>query len=171
MMGTRTEDEERLEAFVQGAREEPDAGELEALERRLEPWLAAPPPRRLFGPAAARTIVLVVLGLGLVAVPLHTLVSRNGVPTTGPVAPVVTAPAAPHATAESPPAEPSVSVLDLPSAPVLPAPPKTSKERSPSVRSSSPNPLVVAPPAPSAEERAETEGSFLRRTQSALVSD
>ncbi|WP_146648570.1 hypothetical protein [Labilithrix luteola] len=165
-MGTLPEDEALLDALVQGEREDPSPGKLEALERRLEPFMSTPRPRGFFASVGMRNTLLAALGLGLLAAPLYVMSTRSNAPVNATPAPVVAMPSVAEPASPSPSTESSVSVLDLPAAPVEPAAPK--KER---VAVARPSASVVTTTTPKVEEPSESEGSFLRRTQSTLVSD
>lgn len=172
-MGTLPEDEALLDALVQGEREDPSPGRLEALERRLEPAFSASPtprPRGFFASVGMRNMVLAALGVGLFAAPLYVMSARSNVASPAPTTtPVVAEPAIAELASPAPSTESSVSVLDLPAAPfetAQRAAPK--KERATAARPSTP---VVTTKALENEVASETEGSFLRRTQSTLATD
>lgn len=175
-MGTLPEDEALLDALVQGEREDPSPGKLEALERRLEPFMSAPRPRGFFASVGMRNMLLVALGAGLLAAPLYVMSSRSSAPRAPTSTPVVAAPPIPESASPAPSTEPSVSVLDLPAAPFEAAPSASPKKERvtaarPSARPSAPVVAASAEKAPMNDAASETEGSFLRRTQSALATD
>jgi len=183
-VGTSSEDERALDALLRDAREEPRKEDLARVERRLGPWLGAGvgaptsvPPDRGRSSATLKGVVIAA-GAGLLALSLFHVQSRT-VDAPAPVAaPTSASTGAPAPAAPEP--ESTVSVADLPSVDFAPQPSTPARDKgrpapagaskSAAVRSQPAQPLPT--PAPSAVDgAAESEASFLRRTQATLATD
>lgn len=188
-MGTSSEDERALDALLRDAREEPRKEDLARVERRLGPWLGAGagagggaptavPPDRGRSSATLKGVV-VAAGAGLLALSLFHVQSR-AVDAPAPVAAPTSASTGGPAPA-APEPESTISVADLPSADFAPPPSTPARDRGrPAPAGGTSKPAAARsqaaqpspPPAPSAvDEAAESEASFLRRTQATLATD
>jgi len=173
-MGTSSSEEERaLEALLGEAREEPGAQGLERLEARLRPWLA-PRPRTSLGSGSQFYAIALVVGVCVFG-GATALVFRASEPAKVASSELVEAPARAPVAATAPPAattEASVSVRDLPFAPVETSPDERTARRAGASRAAATSKKTAeSPPAIDVAEPAESEASFLRRTQAALSRD
>ena len=184
--GNALDDERLLDALLADAREAPRPEDLGRVEHRLQDWLApgaAPPVRPSTRSLRSRALkpLLVVIGAGLI-----TQVFLDGVApgvsgspqeTAATTAPVLAPPAPVAAPAVVPHA--SVSVADLPeapeSAPSVPTRPSQvsapSIANGPGLAASGNGPGSLEANRAEANDVAESEASFLRRTRATLASD
>jgi hypothetical protein len=190
-----SEEERALAALLRGGRADPSRGDLERLERRLSPWLGHAPSSTWNDGGRGVTwkaiVFLAALGLSSRSDVTPSEASRDVTATATATAPVRATQAASPSTAAltnhahetpvvAPSSESTVSVSDLPNAPiaaagrVAPPAPKANEARGAATEAranrANDTPEESADTSP-ARETSESEASFLRRAQTTLNGD
>ncbi len=162
--------ERALASLLRSGRADPTGDDLERLERRLSPWLGAAPTAGHDGRGGHFWKSIVFLAtLGLFAPPdvMRSEPTTTTAQLAAPVATTASAIEARETPAVAPSSESTVSVADLPNAPVVIAANVAKAPATPRPVA----PAVALTPEHAAEEIAESEASFLRRAQTTLGAD